>query len=81
MQNINITNFLKNVYPLLNQAIKYNEPINIRTKIGNVVILSKEDYDNFMETIYLSTPVMEKIIVKGVGTPIAECLSANEVKW
>ena len=41
MTNINVTNFRKNIYELLEQTIKYNEPINVSTKNGNAVILSE----------------------------------------
>ena len=39
MTNTNITNFRKKIYELLEQTIKYNEPINISTKNGNAVVL------------------------------------------
>ena len=48
MTNINITNFRKDIYKLLENAIKYNEPINISTKNGNAVVLSEEDYKNLI---------------------------------
>ena len=32
MTNVNITNFRKNIYSLVEQTIKYNEPINVSTK-------------------------------------------------
>ena len=38
MTNTNITNFEKDIYNLLENAIKYNEPINISTKNGNTVV-------------------------------------------
>jgi hypothetical protein len=37
---------------LLEQTIKYNEPVNISTKDGNAVIISEEDYNGLMETVY-----------------------------
>ena len=51
MTNINITNFRKNIYSIIDQIIKYNEPVNICTKNGNAVIISEEDYNNLMETL------------------------------
>lgn len=42
MLNTNVTNFRKNIFGILQQAIKYNEPVNISTKEGNAVILSEE---------------------------------------
>ena len=54
MLNINITNFRRNIYGILEQTIKFNEPINVTTKDGNAVILSEDDYNGLMETIDLS---------------------------
>ena len=51
MTNTNITSFRKDIYNLLEQTIKYNEPINISTKNGNAVILSEEDYNNLITTL------------------------------
>ena len=67
MLNTNITNFRKKLFSLLEQTIKYNEPINISTKDGNAVILSEEDYNGLMETVYLcSIPQMKEIIADGM---------------
>ena len=55
MLNINITNFRKNIFSILEQTIKYNEPVNISTKEGNAVVLSEEEYNGMMETLYLSS--------------------------
>lgn len=55
MINTNITNFRKNIFGMLEQTIKYNEPINVNTKDGNAVIIMEEDYNGLMETLYLSS--------------------------
>ena len=82
MINTNITNFRKNIFGLLEQTIKFNEPINISTKNGNAVIISEEDYNGLMETLYLSSiPNMKETIIEGLNTPIEECISENEVQW
>lgn len=82
MLNINITNFRKNIFSLLEQTIKYNEPVNISTKDGNAVILSEEDYNGLMETLFLcSVPGMKEKIIEGLNTPLNETLPENEVEW
>ena len=82
MLNTNITNFRKNIFGLLEQTIKYNEPVNISTKDGNAVIISEEDYNGLMETLYLnSIPGMKEKIIEGMNTPLDECISDNEVEW
>lgn len=82
MTNINITNFRKDIYELLEQTIKYNEPINISTKNGNAVVLSEEDYNGLMETVYLlSVPRMKEKLLEGKDTPLEDCIKEDEVEW
>ena len=82
MTNTNVTSFRKNIYEILEQTIKYNEPVNISTKNGNAIVLSEEDYNSLMETVYLlSRPGMEEKLIKGKNTPSEECLTEDEVEW
>ncbi len=82
MLNTNITNFRKNIFGILEQTIKYNEPVNISTKLGNAVIISEEDYNGLMETLYLSSiPNMKEKLIDGMNTPLDECIPENEVEW
>ena len=78
----NVTNFRKNIFSMLEQTIKYNEPINISTKDGNAVVLSEEEYQGMLETIYLmSIPEMKEKLIVGKNTPLSECVSESEVDW
>ncbi len=82
MININVTNFRKDIFNILEQTIKFNEPVNIATKEGNAVILSEEDYNGLMETIYITAnPRMKEKIIEGLNTPVDECIDENEVEW
>jgi len=82
MLNTNITNFRRNIFNILEQTIKFNEPVNISTKEGNAVVLSEEDYNGLMETLELcSIPGMKEKIIDGLNTPLSDCLSENEVDW
>ncbi len=78
----NITNFRKNIFGMLEQTIKYNEPVHVSTKAGNAVIISEEDYNGLMETLHLSSiPGMKEQIKEGINTPVSECLPEDEVGW
>lgn len=82
MLNTNVTNFRKDIFNILEQTIKYNEPVNIITKDGNAVVISEEDYNGMMETLYLSSiPGMREKIVEGLKTSLNECLREDEVEW
>ena len=79
MTNTNATNFRKNIFEYLNQAIVYNDVININTKNGNAVVMSEEDYNALMETLYLtSVPGMKARLEEGLATPIEEC---DDFEW
>ncbi len=82
MTHTNITNFRKDIYDLLEQTIKYNNPIHISTKNGNAVVLSEEDYNSLIETLYIeSIPELKEKILEGGETPLDECLKEDEVGW
>lgn len=82
MKSTNITNFRKNIYDLLETTIKYNEPINVSTKNGNAVVLSEEDYNNLMETLYItSIPGLKDEITKRANASDEEFVDESEVDW
>lgn len=82
MTNVNVTSFRKDIYKLLENTIKYNEPINISTKNGNAIILSEEDYNSLIETLYIeSIPELKKEILKRADDSEDEFVSEDEVEW
>lgn len=82
MTNTNITNFRKNVFEYINQAIEFNDVVNVNTKKGNAVIISESDYNAIMETLYLtSVSGLADEIKKAGDTPISECVPEDEVEW
>jgi len=79
MINTNATSFRKQLFELIDQTIKYNEPVNISTKNGNAVLISEEEYNNLVETLYLnSIPGMREKLEEGISTPLEEC---DEFEW
>ena len=82
MTNTNITNFRKNMFKYVNQAVEYHDIINISTKNGNAVIMSEEEYNGLMETLHLSTdPRVKKEIAEGLREPLEYCIGEYEVEW
>ena len=79
MMNTNITNARAELYKLASSCIKYNNIININTKEGNVIMMSEEDYNNLIESLYLAgIPGVYESIEEGVKTPIEKCV---KVEW
>ena len=79
MINTNATNFRKQLFELIEQTVKYNEPVNISTKNGNAVLISEEEYNSLMETLYLtSIPGMKEKLREGMAAPLEEC---EDFEW
>ena len=82
MTNTNATNFRKNIFEYLNQAVEYNDVINVTTKNGNAVVLSEADYNSLLETVYLmSHPVTRDTILEGMKEALEDCVPLEEVDW
>ena len=68
--------------PILEQTIKYNEPVNVVTDNGNVIILSDEDYRGMLETInLLSIPGMREKLIDGKSEPVSDCVPEEKIVW
>ena len=79
MQNTNITAARSELYKLASSCIKYNNVVNINTKEGNVIMISEEDYNSLIESLYLAgIPGMYESIEEGVKTPLEEC---KKIEW
>ena len=75
MINTNVTHFRKNVSTLLEQTLKFNEPIHVSTRNGNVLVLSEDDYRGILETLEMNAnPVMKQKLLEGKDTPLSECI-------
>ena len=82
MTNTNITNFRKNIYEMLENTIKFNEPLNISTKQGNAIVLSEEDYNSLMETLYIeSIPNLKDEIIERANSKDEDFVKEEEVDW
>lgn len=82
MTNTNITNFRQNVFEFINQAVEYNDVINVNTKNGNAIIISEEDYNSLIETLYLSgDPRVKAEILEAKNQALTDCTPADEVEW
>ena len=79
MINLNISKARDELYKLASSCISYNDTVNISTKEGNVIMISEEDYNSLIESLYLAgIPGMYESIVEGANTPVEECV---KVEW
>lgn len=79
MTNTNAANFGQNLSDYLNQAVLYQDIINVNTKNGNAVLISETEYRSLMETLYLlGVPGMKERLLDGLEIPVEEC---DEFEW
>ena len=53
MTTINAKNLGDNLDKYLSDVVKCNRVVNVRTKDGNAVIVSAEEYNGLVETVHL----------------------------
>lgn len=82
MNSTTITNFRKNIYGMIERTVRYNEPVNILTREGNAVLISEEEYNNLLETLYMnSVPGMHEKLLDGLNTPLEETVPEDSAVW
>lgn len=79
MENVNATNFRKNIFEYLNSAVSFGDVINVSTKNGNAIVISEDEYNSLVETVYLlSIPGMKEKLIDGKKASLDDC---QELKW
>lgn len=79
---VNVTKARENLYDLTNKVIENNETITITTKKGDALLVSKENYDSLVETLFLSSdPDYKKSLIDGMNEPIDNCLDEKDIDW
>ena len=69
----NISNFRKNLFSTIEGVIEFNEPMTISSKKGNAVLISEEEFNSMVETIYLtSQPGLVEKIKEGENENVEE---------
>lgn len=80
MTILNATEARSKLYSLIDEAASSHQPIVIKGKRGNAVLVSEEDWNAISETLHLlSVPGMRESIIEGMETPSSEC--AEELDW
>jgi prevent-host-death family protein len=80
MTILNATEARSKLYSLIDETTSTHQPILIKGKRGNAVLLSESDWNAITETLHLlSVPGMRESIKKGVEEDISEC--SKELDW
>ncbi|NTW68919.1 MAG: type II toxin-antitoxin system Phd/YefM family antitoxin [Chlorobiaceae bacterium] len=79
MNTITVTSARAELYKLVENAVTGHEPVIIKGKRGNAVLLSESDWNAVSETLHLvSITGMRESIQEGLKEEIAECSKITE---
>ena len=80
MPTLTATEARSKLYGLIDETTASHEPIIIKGKRGNAVLISEDDWRSIQETIYLlNIPGMRESIRDGLATPVENC--TTELDW
>ena len=80
MTILNATEARSRLYSLIDDAAQSHEPVVIKGKRANAVLVSEADWNAITETLHLlSVPGMRESITQGMATGVDEC--AKELDW
>jgi len=80
MNIYNMSEARAKLFSLADQVQESHEPIILKGKRNNVVILAQEDYDSLQETLYLhSIPGLVQSILDASKEPLEEC--SDKLDW
>ncbi|MCM1367557.1 MAG: type II toxin-antitoxin system Phd/YefM family antitoxin [Roseburia sp.] len=67
--------FSNNLSDYLSAVISRGEKIQVTTDEGGAIVMSADEYNNLMETLYLySIPGMKEKIENGINTDLSDCV-------
>lgn len=67
------------LFNLIDETNHTHEPIYIKGKRSDAVILSKEDYESMQETLYLhSVPDLVEKIIDASNEPVEDCIDHKD---
>ena len=83
MNAMNVTKAGANLFKIMALVNDNSQPLTLTNSKGkNAVLVGQNDWNAIQETMYLnSVPGMTESLIKGKNTPLADCLSEDEVEW
>ena len=83
MNAMNVTKAGANLFKIMAFVNDNSQPLTLTNLKGkNAVLVGQNDWNAIQETMYLnSVPGMTESLIKGKNTPLADCLSEDEVEW
>lgn len=77
--NVSISQLRRNIFDIFNNVVETFEPVLVKTKKGNAVIMSQDDLDSLKETLYImSDKKAYEDILEGINESIEDCIEYSD---
>lgn len=82
MQYIDPSDCAEHLDEYLERAAQFNEIIGIRRPEGNAVLMSEEEYDALMETVFIMRSEETRADIRGAAAEsFEEAIAEEDVSW
>jgi len=76
------TQLRQNIYKIVDEVTESHEPVFIKGKRNDAILISKEDWESIEETLYLTAiPGMAASIKEGLKEKEEECVRLEDTGW
>jgi len=81
LKTINITQARQDLFNIVEDTINHSVPVQIQTKHGAVVLVSKEDWNAMQETLYLRSIFGFKESLDEIEKDTDGWISKDDIDW
>jgi PHD/YefM family antitoxin component YafN of YafNO toxin-antitoxin module len=82
METIMINQEQFNLAKLIAEINQKHQPILIKEKTGNAILISEQEWNEIQETLYIhSIAELAESIHQEAATPIEDCIDVENIEW
>ena len=82
MENVTVTALRTDLYSVVSEVATYNTVYNVNSKDGNVVVISRQEYENLKEMEYFNRhPQLTKELIEAKNAPDEDFISEEDFQW
>ena len=80
--NISITNLRKELYKVNESILDTGMIVNVSSKKGEIIMMSRDEYNSLVETLYLSSnEKVKQSIIEGMKLNHDDCVNEEDIDW
>ena len=82
METINVTALRQDIYNVTEEVVKFNTTYNITSKEGEVVMMSRKEYETLKEMEFFNNrPQLKQELIDSLAAPDFEFIDEDQIEW